>query len=90
MDQLTADMLTQGGIIGILSVIVLALIRGWVVPKGQVDEIRADRDAWRQAHGTEVEARKIEVEARRNVTAQMDRLLAEATADATWHREKSV
>jgi len=44
----TLQFVRDGGIIGILVVIVIGAIRGWWYTRGYVDELRRDRDEWKQ------------------------------------------
>jgi hypothetical protein len=41
---------------GVLGVLVLLLLLGLVVPKPNVDDVKADRDMWRSAYETESQA----------------------------------
>lgn len=34
---------------GVLGLLVLLILFGWLVPKGVVDDLKSDRDAWRTA-----------------------------------------
>jgi hypothetical protein len=40
-------LLTQGGAVTILAVIVVAFLRGWVVPGSYHDKVVAERDEWK-------------------------------------------
>jgi len=79
MDQLTGEMLTSGGMIGLLAVGIVAFVRGWIVPRIAVDELRADRDAWRRAAEAETMAREA-------MSHQLDEVLTLLREDVAWHR----
>lgn len=42
------NLLNRGGVIALLSFNLWAFVRGWVVPKWVHDDVREDRDSWRQ------------------------------------------
>lgn len=50
----------QGGILGVVLVLV---IRGYLVPKPSVDQLRADRDEWHKAYLTSEQARALDEKA---------------------------
>jgi hypothetical protein len=47
------DYLIQYGVLGVMC---LLLLLGWVVPKPTVDDVKADRDEWKTAYETEAQA----------------------------------
>lgn len=52
MDTLSAEFLNGLGVVGFCILIVIAFARGWVWTKAQVDDLRADRDMWRETAQT--------------------------------------
>lgn len=70
MLEVTAVGALQGGAAGLVAVIVLLILRGRLVPRSVLDDVRADRDArlaelsaerdtWREAHKVSEEARHV-------------------------------
>lgn len=52
------DLVTGGGVtvVSLLVFMVIAFIRGWIITPGRFEDMRADRDAWKQAYEKEHEA----------------------------------
>ncbi|NUS16301.1 MAG: hypothetical protein HOY69_33705 [Streptomyces sp.] len=70
MNDLAGSLLVQGGATAVLVVVVLLILRGRLVPRSVLEDIRADRDAriaelaaerdsWRAAHDRSEVARHI-------------------------------
>ncbi|WP_354643837.1 hypothetical protein [Kitasatospora camelliae] len=70
MLEVTAVGALQGGAAGLVALIVLLILRGNLVPRSVLDDVRADRDArlaelaaerdtWREAHKVSEEARHV-------------------------------
>lgn len=75
--------LSQAGPWGLLSLAVLLVLRGWLVPRRSLLDIQEDRDYWRAAHERSENARRISVSAREQSDAQIAELLEHArTTDA--------
>jgi hypothetical protein len=62
-DDIQQVLMNQGGTAGIIGFIVLCIIRGWLVPRKTLEDVRADRDArigeanaraveWKEAYTT--------------------------------------
>jgi len=82
MENLTPELLTQGGLIGFLSLFALMFLKGWIVPKGTVDDIKTDRDAWRSAAETAIKAMD-------TVNLQLTEVSGIVKEDVAWHRSQS-
>lgn len=52
----------QGGAAALLALVILLILTGRLVPRRTLDDARADRDYWRQAHAEEAKARQAERE----------------------------
>lgn len=52
----------QGGAAALLSLVVIFILTGRLVPRSVLKDTQADRDYWRAAHGEEVKARQAERE----------------------------
>ena len=57
------------GLTGFVSLIIVSIIRGWLIPRKQYEDILADRDHWRAALEKSEEARHL-------LTQQLDQTLA--------------
>lgn len=79
-----AAVLVQAGAGGTLTIVVLLVLTGRLVPRRSLEDARADRDArlaeWRQQVEQWREAYQIECRARQELAAQVDELLEVARA----------
>lgn len=50
---LPSAVLVQGGAFALLMAVFWLVFTGRLVPRSQLDDARADRDMWREAHATE-------------------------------------
>ena len=77
MPEIPAELLTRGGPWGLIALVVVAILKGWLVPRSIVDDTRKDRDDWRAAYMDLQKARAAE-------TAQLVPLVQEyaETTDA--------
>ena len=66
---LPAGIFVQGGAVGLLSLTVWLIFTGRLVPRSAVDDIRADRDNWRQVALAKEETRQVEA-AQNNVVLE--------------------
>ena len=55
-DFATATRIDQVALAGIVTLVVIFILRGLLVPKSTVDDIRGERDAWKTAYLTEAKA----------------------------------
>ncbi|MFS4103740.1 hypothetical protein [Streptomyces sp. PD-S100-1] len=62
MSELFGINIAASGATALLTLVVLMILRGLLVPRSTLDDARADRDYWRAAHGEEVKARQAERE----------------------------
>jgi hypothetical protein len=61
LDWVTADILSTGGLSAIVGGVIISIVRGWLVPRGQVDRLEATyqrqlTDAWAAATAHSVRA----------------------------------
>jgi len=57
---LPAGVFLQGGAVGFLFIVLFMVYTGRLVPRATVDDIRADRDNWRQVALAKEETRQVE------------------------------
>jgi hypothetical protein len=57
---LPAGVFLQGGAVGFLFVVLFMVYTGRLVPRATVDDLRADRDNWRDTARAQGEARQVE------------------------------
>jgi len=57
---LPAGIYLQGGAVGFLFVVLFMVYTGRLVPRTAVDDLRADRDNWRDTARAQQEARQVE------------------------------
>lgn len=51
--------IVQGGAVAILAWVFIQVMRGRIVPRRTLDDMKAERDTWRDAHRVSEEARHI-------------------------------
>lgn len=77
---LPAGVFLQGGAVGFLFVVLFMVYTGRLVPRSTVDDLRADRDNWRDTARSQAEARQVEADQSRLVleelSATVDRFIS--------------
>lgn len=73
-DWVTADVLSTSGLSAIVGGVILAIVRGWLVPKSQVDRLeesyqRQLTDAWASAHAHSARADILQAQQQRLMEA---------------------
>ncbi|MCX5209829.1 hypothetical protein OG689_11085 [Kitasatospora sp. NBC_00240] len=59
MDELAGLGMIQGGAVGVVTLIVLLILTGRLVPRRTYEDMREERDTWRAAHQVSEEARHV-------------------------------
>lgn len=62
MDELAGLGVVQGGAAGLLALVVLLVLTGRLIPRRTYDDLREERDMWRQAFHESESARHLERE----------------------------
>lgn len=59
MNELAGLGISQLGAGAILAIVVLLILTGRLVPRSTLEDVRQERDTWREAHGVSEEARHV-------------------------------
>lgn len=62
MDELGGIGIVQGGAAGLLALVVLLILYGRLIPRRMYDDVREERDMWRQAFYESEAGRKVDRE----------------------------
>ncbi|MCX5144638.1 hypothetical protein [Streptomyces sp. NBC_00338] len=62
MAELMGIDIAQGGAVALLTLVVLMVLTGRLVPRRTYDDLLEERNTWRSAHTTSEEARRLERE----------------------------
>ena len=74
------EVFTGGGAAGIVTLAIVMVLTGRLVPRRMHEETRADRDEWRKAFQDSEAARQVQATAQRVQAEQLDQLLESAKA----------
>ncbi|WNI15585.1 hypothetical protein [Actinacidiphila sp. ITFR-21] len=56
------ELISQGGPVGLLSLGVVLILTGRLVPRSTLRDVQTERDTWREAHRVSEEARRLDRE----------------------------
>lgn len=77
------ELITRGGVIGVLAFFLIAFLRGWIVSKGIYEEAKEDRDHYRRLaeRGTNLAEEASDLSERELTSILRDLLRREGQAD---------